>query len=135
MFMHPDELHASIKPGDFESTGEKYDAGWSRKLNESKAPAGSTYKEAGLAPADASGWSTSGYKDDTVHGSGLHEAISKSGIESPVNVWHSKWTGPSLVEGHHRVAVATDLTRQGRHTYIPVEHDGAERLNSPENFR
>lgn len=118
MFMHPDDFHAQVEPND-----------WGRKDRD-----GSVNPE-----RDASGWakklrhSHESSNDDVPKGSTLHKEVSANGIERPVSVWHptdtevrSGWKGGAyLRNGHHRVAVATDLTAKGKTTYIPVEHTEA----------
>lgn len=118
MFMTPDELHAEVQPGDFgphmggserELTWDDPNVGWGRKLRRAK----------GVYDPDREYEPTPG----------LYESIEKHGIQEPVLVGHimemtseGKRDVSTLYNGHHRVATATDLARQGREVYIPVKH-------------
>lgn len=105
MFMTPDELHAEVKPTDFDPDQATWDdprRDWGRKLRRAK---GVYDPETEYAPTP-----------------GLYEDIAKNGIQRPVPINHDYYGDMELGDGHHRVATATDLARQGREVYIPVTH-------------
>lgn len=108
MFMHPDDFHAQVEPNDF---GVEDMYGYARKLDAAQREG----------------------QNEGVGDNSLYDEVSANGINRPVSVWHptdtevrSGWkSGPYLRNGHHRVAVATDLTSKGQTTYIPVQHTDA----------
>jgi hypothetical protein len=55
--------------------------------------------------------------------SGLASKIEKSGVQEPVHLYHNVDRTKTLIDGHHRLAVAL---RMGKNTLLPVEHHDLE---------
>jgi hypothetical protein len=109
MFMTPSEVKGYATPGDF--AHDYQEQGWDRKLAESKMPMGARDEWGGPQ-----------------HGAGVYDSVAKSGVKTPVEVYHTlgtPYTDPAkvLVNGHHRVAAAHDIEESGKETYIPVTHE------------
>lgn len=100
MFMTPREI---VEGGRFAPSDKQYGESvgrmWQRKLKESQRP-----------PTSRG------------HGAGLYDSIARSGVQSPVELYHGnpEEHDPDQVwDGHHRLASAY-ATRPDAH--IPVEH-------------
>jgi len=55
--------------------------------------------------------------------SGLADKIQQQGVKEPVHLWHNTNGTKTLIDGHHRLAVAQRL---GKNTLLPVEHHDLE---------
>jgi hypothetical protein len=80
---------------------ETMDEMWDRKLTESKQP------------------------QYTTHGAGVYDSIKEHGFTrgaSPITINMDSAKGVVLNDGHHRVASAAALDKEGHENYIPVTH-------------
>lgn len=56
-------------------------------------------------------------------GHGVYDSLKEKGYQgNPIVLRHSADLGTFITDGHHRVAAAAELDREGNSVYIPVEH-------------
>lgn len=80
-------------------------------------------------------------KLEEAKGWSLYHSIRRFGIAEPVCIWHNdgegkessfqyrsgpEHVGPTLGNGHHRVAVAREIRRWRKHVWVPVIHNDTE---------
>lgn len=99
---HSYDAPLDMEPGDPEALGEL----WEGKTYEAKQPRG-------------------------VHGAGVYDSIKQRGYQGePIKLYdydvftNAGYTVPArgVMDGHHRVAAAAALEKEGQQVYIPVEH-------------
>lgn len=115
MLMTGSELMRTINySADAEYYGETIPDMWERKESESRSPI-----IAGIKP------------EYQRHGAGVYQSIKQKGYEGePINLVLSNYEDPvrgqvkssQVWDGHHRIAAAAALEKEGNQVYIPVEH-------------